>query len=87
MDGFDSSKGIIVLAATNRPEVLDKALLRPGRFDRRIIVSKPDMQGRIDTLKVHSKNVKMDETVDFKELALATSGAVGADLANIMRRR
>ena len=79
-----SSKGIIVLAATNRPEVLDKALLRPGRFDRRIIVSKPDMQGRIDTLKVHSKNVKMDETVDFKELALATSGAVGADLANII---
>lgn len=84
MDGFDSSKGIIVLAATNRPEVLDKALLRPGRFDRRIIVSKPDMQGRVDTLKVHSKNVKMDETVDFKELALATSGAVGADLANII---
>ena len=84
MDGFDSSKGIIVLAATNRPEVLDKALLRPGRFDRRIIVSKPDLQGRIDTLKVHSKNVKMDETVDFRELALATSGAVGADLANIV---
>ncbi len=84
MDGFDTSKGIIVLAATNRPEVLDKALLRPGRFDRRIIVSKPDMQGRIDTLRVHSKNVKMDETVDFKELALATSGAVGADLANII---
>ena len=84
MDGFDSSKGIVVLAATNRPEVLDKALLRPGRFDRRIIVSKPDLQGRIDTLKVHSKNVKMDETVDFKELALATSGAVGADLANIV---
>ncbi len=84
MDGFDSSKGIVVLAATNRPEVLDKALLRPGRFDRRIIVSKPDVQGRVDTLKVHSKNVKMDETVDFKELALATSGAVGADLANII---
>lgn len=84
MDGFDSSKGIIVLAATNRPEVLDKALLRPGRFDRRIIVSKPDMQGRIDTLKVHSKDVKMDETVNLKELALATSGAVGADLANII---
>ena len=84
MDGFDSSKGIIVLAATNRPEVLDKALLRPGRFDRRIIVSKPDMQGRIETLKVHSKKEKMDETVDFKELALATSGAVGADLANII---
>ena len=84
MDGFDSSKGIVVLAATNRPEVLDKALLRPGRFDRRIIVSKPDLKGRIDTLKVHSRNVKMDETVDFKELALATSGAVGADLANII---
>lgn len=84
MDGFDTSKGIVILAATNRPEVLDKALLRPGRFDRRIIVSKPDMQGRIDTLKVHSKDVKMDETVDFKELALATSGAVGADLANIV---
>lgn len=84
MDGFDTSKGIVVLAATNRPEVLDKALLRPGRFDRRVIVSKPDMQGRIDTLKVHSKDVKMDETVDFKELALATSGAVGADLANIV---
>ncbi len=84
MDGFDTSKGIVVLAATNRPEVLDKALLRPGRFDRRIIVSKPDLQGRVDTLKVHSKNVKMDETVDFKELALATSGAVGADLANII---
>ncbi len=84
MDGFDSSKGIVVLAATNRPEVLDKALLRPGRFDRRVIVEKPDLQGRIDTLKVHSKDVKMDETVDFKELALATSGAVGADLANII---
>ncbi len=84
MDGFDTSKGIVVLAATNRPEVLDKALLRPGRFDRRIIVSKPDLQGRIDTLMVHSKNVKMDETVNFKELALATSGAVGADLANII---
>ena len=84
MDGFDSSKGIIVLAATNRPEVLDKALLRPGRFDRRVIVSRPDVKGRIDTLKVHSKNVKLDETVDYKELALATSGAVGADLANIV---
>ena len=84
MDGFDTSKGIIVLAATNRPEVLDKALLRPGRFDRRVIVSKPDLKGRIDTLKVHSKNVKLDETVDFKALALATSGAVGADLANII---
>ncbi len=84
MDGFDTSKGIVILAATNRPEVLDKALLRPGRFDRRVIVEKPDLKGRIDTLKVHSKNVKMDETVDFDELALATSGAVGADLANII---
>ncbi len=84
MDGFDNTKGIVVLAATNRPEVLDKALLRPGRFDRRVVVSKPDVKGRIDTLKVHSKNVKMDETVDFKELALATAGAVGADLANII---
>lgn len=84
MDGFDNSKGIVVLAATNRPEVLDKALLRPGRFDRRIVVSKPDVKGRIDTLKVHSRNVKIDETVDFKELALATAGAVGADLANII---
>ena len=84
MDGFDTSKGIVILAATNRPEVLDKALLRPGRFDRRVIVEKPDLKGRIDTLKVHSKNVKMDETVDLRELALATSGAVGADLANII---
>lgn len=84
MDGFDTSKGIIILAATNRPEVLDKALLRPGRFDRRVIVSKPDLQGRIDTLKVHTKKVKLDETVDFKELALATAGAVGADIANII---
>lgn len=84
MDGFDTSKGIVILAATNRPEVLDKALLRPGRFDRRIIVSKPDLQGRIDTLKVHSKDVKMDESVNFRELALATAGAVGADLANII---
>lgn len=84
MDGFDTSKGIVVLAATNRPEVLDKALLRPGRFDRRVIVSKPDLQGRIDTLKVHSKDVKMDQTVNFRELALATAGAVGADLANII---
>jgi cell division protease FtsH len=84
MDGFDTSKGIVILAATNRPEVLDKALLRPGRFDRRVIVEKPDLKGRIDTLKVHSKDVKMDETVDFDELALATSGAVGADLANII---
>ncbi len=84
MDGFDNTKGIVVLAATNRPEVLDKALLRPGRFDRRIVVSKPDVKGRIDTLRVHSKKVKMDETVDLKELALATAGAVGADLANII---
>ena len=84
MDGFDTSRGIVILAATNRPEILDKALLRPGRFDRRVIVEKPDLKGRIETLKVHSKNVKMDETVDFKELALATSGAVGADLANIV---
>ena len=79
MDGFDSSKGIIILAATNRPEILDKALLRPGRFDRRIIVERPDLKGRIDVLKVHAKNVCMDETVDFKEIALATSGAVGSD--------
>ncbi len=84
MDGFDTSKGIVILAATNRPEVLDKALLRPGRFDRRGIVEKPDLKGRIETLKVHAKTVKMDETGDFKELALATSGAVGADLANII---
>lgn len=84
MDGFDTSKGIVILAATNRPETLDKALLRPGRFDRRVIVEKPDLKGREDTLKVHSKNVKMDETVDLHELALATSGAVGADLANII---
>ena len=84
MDGFDSSKGIIILAATNRPEILDKALLRPGRFNRRIIVERPDLKGRIDVLKVHAKNVCMDETVDFKEIALATSGAVGSDLANII---
>ena len=84
MDGFDSSKGIIILAATNRLEILDKALLRPGRFDRRIIVERPDLKGRIDVLKVHAKNVCMDETVDFKEIALATSGAVGSDLANII---
>lgn len=84
MDGFDTSKGIVVLAATNRPEVLDKALLRPGRFDRRVIVSKPDMQGRIDTLKVHSAKVKMDESVDFDEISRATSGASGADLASII---
>lgn len=84
MDGFDTSKGIIILAATNRPEVLDKALLRPGRFDRRVIVERPDLKGRIETLKVHSKDVKMDETVDFEEIALATSGAVGSDLANMI---
>lgn len=84
MDGFDSSKGIILLAATNRPEILDKALLRPGRFDRRIVVEKPDLKGRIDTLKVHAKNVNLDESVDFKEIGLATSGAVGSDLANII---
>ena len=84
VDGFDPSKGIIILGATNRPEILDKALLRPGRFDRRIVVERPDLKGRIDILKVHAKNVNMDETVDFKEIALATSGAVGSDLANII---
>jgi len=84
MDGFDASKGIIILAATNRPEILDKALLRPGRFDRRIIVDKPDLKGRVETLRVHSRNVSMDETVDFQEIGLATSGAVGSDLANII---
>lgn len=84
MDGFDSSKGIIMLGATNRPEVLDKALLRPGRFDRRIIVEKPDLKGRIDILKVHSRDVLMDESVDLEEIALATSGAVGSDLANMI---
>ena len=84
MDGFDSSKGVLILAATNRPEILDKALLRPGRFDRRIIVDKPDLKGRIATLKVHSKNVKMDETVDFEEIGLATAGCVGSDLANMI---
>ena len=84
MDGFDTSKGILILAATNRPEILDKALLRPGRFDRRIIVDKPDLKGRLDTLKVHSKDVLMDDTVDFNEIALATSGAVGSDLANMV---
>jgi cell division protease FtsH len=84
MDGFDSSKGLIILAATNRPDVLDKALLRPGRFDRRIIVDKPDLKGRIDTLRVHSKDVLMDETVDLEEIGLATSGAVGSDLANMV---
>ena len=84
MDGFDSSKGIIILGATNRPEVLDKALLRPGRFDRRIIVEKMDLKGRVDVLKVHSHDVLMDDTVDLEEIALATSGAVGADLANMV---
>ena len=84
MDGFDSSKGLLILAATNRPDVLDKALLRPGRFDRRIIVDKPDLKGRIETLKVHSKNVLMDETVDLEAIGLATSGAVGSDLANMI---
>src|SRR5574344_948749 len=84
MDGFDSSKGIIVLAATNRPEILDKAILRPGRFDRRIIVDKPDLKGRVEILKVHSKDVHMDETVDLDGIALATSGAVGSDLANMI---
>lgn len=84
MDGFDSSKGIFILAATNRPEVLDKALLRPGRLDRRITVDRPDKKGRIETLKVHSKDVLMDDTVDFDEIAMATSGLVGSDLANII---
>ena len=84
MDGFDTEKGLLLLAATNRPEVLDPALLRPGRFDRRIIVDKPDLKGRVDTLKVHSKDVKMDETVDLEAIALATSGAVGSDLANMI---
>ena len=84
MDGFDGKKGIIILAATNRPEILDKALLRPGRFDRRIIVDKPDLKGRVEILKVHAKDVRMDETVDLNEIALATSGAVGSDLANMI---
>ena len=84
MDGFDTSKGLLILAATNRPEVLDKALLRPGRFDRRIIVDKPDLKGRLETLKVHSKDVKMDESVDLDALALATAGLVGSDLANMI---
>ncbi|MBQ2451557.1 MAG: ATP-dependent zinc metalloprotease FtsH [Lachnospiraceae bacterium] len=84
MDGFDGKKGIIILAATNRPEILDKALLRPGRFDRRVIVDKPDLKGRVDILKVHAKDVLMDETVDLQEIALATSGAVGSDLANMI---
>ncbi len=84
MDGFDTNKGLLILAATNRPEVLDPALLRPGRFDRRIIVDKPDLKGRIDVLKVHAKDVKMDESVDLEAIALATSGAVGSDLANMI---
>ena len=84
MDGFDSSKGILILGATNRPEILDKALLRPGRFDRRIIVDKPDLKGRVEILKVHAKNVSLDETVDLDGIALATSGAVGSDLANMI---
>ena len=84
MDGFDSTKGILVLGATNRPEILDKALLRPGRFDRRIIVDRPDLKGRVEILKVHAKDVKMDETVDLNGIALATSGAVGSDLANMI---
>ena len=84
MDGFDTSKGLLILAATNRPEVLDPALLRPGRFDRRVIVDRPDLRGRVDILKVHAKNVLLDETVDFEAIALATSGAVGSDLANMI---
>jgi len=84
MDGFDTASGLLILAATNRPEVLDSALLRPGRFDRRVIVDKPDLKGRVDVLKVHSKNVKLDETVDLDAIALATSGAVGSDLANMI---
>lgn len=84
MDGFDTSKGLLVLAATNRPEVLDQALLRPGRFDRRVIVDRPDLKGRVDVLKVHAKDVHMDETVDLEAIALATSGAVGSDLANMI---
>ena len=84
MDGFDTSKGLLILAATNRPEVLDKALLRPGRFDRRIIVDKPDLKGRVETLRVHSKDVKMDDSVDLEAIALATAGCVGSDLANMI---
>ena len=84
MDGFDTSKGLLILAATNRPEVLDPALLRPGRFDRRVIVDRPDLKGRVDILKVHAKNVLLDDTVDFDAIALATSGAVGSDLANMV---
>ena len=84
MDGFDSSKGVLILAATNRPEILDKALLRPGRFDRRIIVDRPDLKGRVEILKVHAKDVLMDDSVDLDAIALATSGAVGSDLANMI---
>ena len=84
MDGFDTSKGLLILAATNRPEVLDPALLRPGRFDRRVIVDRPDLKGRVSILKVHAKNVSLDETVDLEGIALATSGAVGSDLANMI---
>ena len=84
MDGFEASKGILIIGATNRPEILDKALLRPGRFDRRIIVDRPDLKGRVEILKVHARDVKMDETVDLQEIALATSGAVGSDLANMI---
>ena len=84
MDGFDTNKGLLILAATNRPEILDPALLRPGRFDRRIIVDKPDLKGRVDILKVHAKDVRMDESVDLEAIALATSGAVGSDLANMI---
>mgnify|MGYP000839565856 CR=1 FL=1 len=84
MDGFDGSKGVVILAATNRPDSLDPALLRPGRFDRRIPVELPDLQGREEILKVHAKNVRLDDTVDFEAIALATSGAVGSDLANMV---
>ena len=84
MDGFDTSKGLLILAATNRPEVLDPALLRPGRFDRRVIVDRPDLKGRVEILKVHAKDVLLDETVDLDAIALATSGAVGSDLANMI---
>ena len=84
MDGFDTSKGLLILAATNRPEVLDPALFRPGRFDRRVIVDRPDLKGRVEILKVHAKDVLLDETVDLDAIALATSGAVGSDLANMI---
>jgi cell division protease FtsH len=84
IDGFDSSKGVVILAATNRPEILDKALLRPGRFDRRIVVDRPNLQGRLDTLKVHTRKIKLAEDVDLKKIAQATAGAVGADLANLV---